>query len=116
MIYKWNKNNIFKQAMKIQVEIYILIEIIFTVFYAKCHNELTFLKDIEEKYQVQELIITNNSGNNENIFSTNTQNLKGSSEELNKIIPDYDMYVVSIQWGSKKILIKENKLFLVKNF
>jgi len=69
--------------MRSAIVIYILFALVFTTMLVKCHNELAFLKN--------DLIIPEYN----NLASI-------PHEKAEAAVPDYDMYVLSIQWGSKK--------------
>jgi len=79
--------------MRTKGKIHLFLALVYTFILANCHDQLTFLQ--EEQQSIESNNFT--KINSDLISSSKTQNLKAAG-----VIPDYDMYVLSIQWGSKK--------------
>lgn len=83
--------------MRLPTKIFILFAVVFAAFLVKC-DELTFLQDIHDISQSDNLAFVDAGVIND----VKTPNLNDSELKADGAIPDYDMYVLSIQWGSKK--------------
>lgn len=85
--------------MKTAIKISIFLAAIIAAMLVKCHDELTFLKDVQDIPAFNDLVFVDS----ENDKLEKTSNLKGLEVTTAAAVPDYDMYVLSIQWGSKII-------------
>lgn len=87
--------------MRSATKMLILFAVMFAAMLAKCHDELTFLQDIHDIPQSDDLVFVDSGVTND----VKTFNLKGLDfKAAAGAVPDYDMYVLSIQWGSKNFI------------
>lgn len=77
--------------MRGQIKSIFLLAIILVGNLVNCHENLLFLQDVHDL--TEEIIET-----------SITKSHKGTSSDikLSAAVPDYDMYVLTIQWGSMK--------------
>jgi len=92
--------------MNIRTKILIVLATIFASNLVEAHEQLTFLNNVHSVPLNKDVSFIDLGVTNEDKIS----NLK-TIEKASATVPDYDMYVLSIQWGSKNIEFINTKTF-----
>ena len=79
--------------MRKGIKISFLLVVVFAALLVKCHDELTFLQDVHDIPESKDLIFIDTGVKSD----IKIKSLKADDVKAAGAVPDYDMYVLSIQ-------------------